>query len=112
VETSYLLRGASRTGWPLTTWLVKLRNDPLKRMNLGRQHEDPELSLTSRPELSVAEHAAVEHGINQYVAEASHELPDSWKEPLRERVNDNVQILDDGIDAAIAGTPLGVERSS
>lgn len=112
VETSYLLRGASRTGWPLTTWLVKLRNDPLKRMNLGRQHEDPELSLTSRPELSVAEHAAVEHGINQYVAEASQELPDSWKEPLREMVNDNVQILDDGIDSAIAGTPLGVERSS
>lgn len=112
VETSYLLRGASRTGWPLTTWLVKLRNDPLKRMNLGRQHEDPELSLTSRPELSIAETAAIEHGINQYVAEASADLPESWREPLREKVHTNTAVLDDGIDAAIAGTPLGVERSS
>ncbi|QEP07045.1 GTPase [Glutamicibacter sp. ZJUTW] len=112
VETSYLLRGASRTGWPLTTWLVKLRNDPLKRMNLGRQHEDPELSLTSRPELSIAETAAIEHGINQYVAEASSDLPESWKEPLREKVHAKTAVLDDGIDAAIAGTPLGVERSS
>lgn len=112
VETSYLLRGASRTGWPLTTWLVKLRNDPLKRMNLGRQHEDPELSLTSRPSLSIAETAAIEHGINQYVSEASADLPESWKEPLREKVHANTAVLDDGIDAAIAGTPLGVERSS
>ncbi|WP_434923062.1 GTPase [Glutamicibacter sp. PAEs-4] len=112
VETSYLLRGASRTGWLLTTWLVKLRNDPLKRMNLGRQHEDPELSLTSRPELSIAETAAIEHGINQYVSEASADLPESWKEPLREKVHTNTAVLDDGIDAAIAGTPLGVERSS
>ncbi|MGP5389452.1 GTPase [Glutamicibacter arilaitensis] len=112
VETSYLLRGASRTGWPLTTWLVKLRNDPLKRMNLGRRHEDPELSLTSRPELSVAETAAIEHGIDQYVSEASNELPESWKEPLHEKVHANTEVLDDGIDAAIAGTPLGVERSS
>ena len=96
----------------MTTWLVKLRNDPLKRMNLGRQHEDPELSLTSRPELSIAEAAAIEHGINQYVSETSSDLPESWKEPLREKVHANTAVLDDGIDAAIAGTPLGVERSS
>ncbi|WP_347040011.1 GTPase [Glutamicibacter halophytocola] len=39
VETSYKLRAARRTGWPVTTWLIRLRNDPLQRMNLGRKRE-------------------------------------------------------------------------
>lgn len=112
VETSYRLRAASRTGWPLTTWLVRLRNDPLKRMNLGRTREDPELSITSRPELSVAETAAIDHGIDKYVAEAAANLPDSWSEPLSEKVHASSRQLDDGIDAAIAGTPLGLQRNS
>jgi len=112
VETSYRLRAARRTGWPVTTWLTRLRNDPLQRMNLGRKRDDPELSITSRPELSVAESAAIDHAIDKYVQEASEELPDSWKEPIREQVGANAQQLDGAVDAAIAGTPLGIEKSS
>ncbi|MBF6671423.1 50S ribosome-binding GTPase [Glutamicibacter sp. FBE19] len=112
VETSYKLRAARRTGWPVTTWLIRLRNDPLQRMNLGRKREAAELSITSRPELSVAESAAIDHAIDNYVQEATQELPDSWIEPVREEVGSNVQHLDGAVDAAIAGTALGVEKSS
>lgn len=112
VETSYKLRGAQRTGWPLTTWLIRLRNDPLQRMNLGRSRQTSDLSITSRPERSVAESAAIDHGIDKYVAEATSQLPESWHEPIRDDVSSNVASLDSAVDSAIAATPLGVERSS
>ncbi|WP_159611276.1 GTPase [Glutamicibacter sp. JC586] len=112
VETSYKLRGAKRTGWPLTSWLTRLRNDPLQRMNLGRGKQTSELSITSRPDLSVAESAAIDHSIDKYVAEATNQLPESWHDPIREDVNSRVSSLDNAVDAAIAGTPLGLERSS
>lgn len=112
VETSYKLRGAQRTGWPLTTWLIRLRNDPLQRMNLGRSRQTSDLSITSRPERSVAESAAIDHGIDKYVAEATSQLPESWHEPIRDDVSSNVTSLDSAVDSAIAATPLGVERSS
>ncbi|UXN31269.1 GTPase [Glutamicibacter sp. M10] len=112
VETSYKLRGAQRTGWPLTTWLIRLRNDPLQRMNLGRSRQTSDLSITSRPERSVAESAAIDHGIDKYVAEATSQLPESWHEPIRDDVSANVTSLDSAVDSAIAATPLGVERSS
>ena len=112
VETSYKLRAARRTGWPVTTWLIRLRNDPLQRMNLGRKRDEPELSITSRPELSVAESSAIDHAIDKYVQQSTEELPDSWHEPIREQVGANVEHLDGVVDAAIASTPLGVEKSS
>lgn len=112
VETSYRLRAAQRTGWPLTTWLTRLRNDPLQRMNLGRNKQSPELAITSRPELSVAESAAIDHGIDKYVAEATNQLPESWHEPIRDEINARVSSLDSAVDSAIASTPLGMERSS
>jgi len=112
VETSYKLRAARRTGWPLTTWLTRLRNDPLQRMNLGRKRDDPELSITSRPELSVAESAAIDHAVDTYVQQATEDLPDSWNEPIREQVGSNLQQLDGSVDAAIAGTDLGIEKTS
>lgn len=112
VETSYKLRAARRTGWPLTTWLTRLRNDPLQRMNLGRKRDDPELSITSRPELSVAESAAIDHAVDTYVQQATEDLPDSWNEPIREQVGSNLQQLDGAVDAAIAGTDLGIEKTA
>lgn len=112
VATSYRLRAARSTGWPLTTWLTRLRNDPLKRMNLGRNDKPTELALTSRPDLSAAEAAEVDQAVNRYVAEAVDPLPQRWAQPLQDRLGDSAQAMNGPIDLAIASTRLGVERRS
>ncbi len=111
-ETSYLLRAANHTGWPLTSWLLRFRRDPLKRMNLGRNHDQPELVMTSRPALSVAESASVKQATNKYVGLASDEMPDGWSDALRSQVSHRMGSLEQGIDQAIAATDLAAEQKS
>lgn len=110
VATSYRLRAARSTGWPLTTWLTRLRNDPLKRMNLGRNEKPADLSLTSRPELSVAETAQVEQAVNRYVSTAVKDLPEPWERSLHDQLRNAPQTMEGSIDQAIASTKLGVEK--
>ena len=110
--TSYRLRAARSTGWPLTTWLTRLRNDPLKRMNLGRTEKPADLSLTSRPELSIAETAQVDQAVSQYVGVAVRDLSPAWAQPLQDRLRDASELMDAPIDQVIAATKLGMEKRS
>lgn len=109
---SYLLRASSHTGWPLTSWLVRFKNDPLKRMNLGRNHERPELALTSRPPLSAAQSAGIRHSVNTYLSRASDGLPAGWTDNLRASAADRLGTMDQEIDLAIASTDLAVDKKS
>src|SRR5699024_5021125 len=109
---SYLLRASSHTGWPLTSWLIRFKNDPLKRMNLGRNHERPELALTSRPPLSAAQSAGIRHSVNTYLSRASDGLPAGWTDNLRASAADRLGTMDQEIDLAIASTDLAVDKKS
>ena len=110
VQTSYKLRASTNTGWPLTSWLTRLRNDPLKRMNLGRGIEKPEISLTSRPELSVAENAAVDQAVVKYLNTATEDLSPRWSQSFKDGIREQRTELANEIDIAIAGCTLGVEK--
>ncbi|MGR6900228.1 GTPase [Glutamicibacter sp. BSL13] len=112
VGTSYRLRAAKSTGWPLTSWLTRLRNDPLQRMNLGRNEKPSDLSLTSRPELSAGEVAAVDRAVDGYVHQATEPMPPSWRQPLLDDMAEAGERMEGPIDLAIASTPLGVEKGS
>ena len=112
VQTSYKLRASTNTGWPLTSWLTRLRNDPLKRMNLGRGIEKPEISLTSRPELSVAENAAVDQAVVKYLNTATEDLSPRWSQSFKDGIREQRTELANDIDIAIASCTLGVEKKS
>lgn len=112
VQTSYKLRASSNTGWPITSWLTRLRNDPLKRMNLGRGIDKPEISLTSRPELSVAENAAVDQAVVKYLNTATEDLSPRWYQSLKDGIHEQKTELANEIDIAIASCTLGVEKKS
>ena len=112
VQTSYKLRASTNTGWPLTSWLTRLRNDPLKRMNLGRGIEKPEISLTSRPELSVAENAAVDQAVVKYLNTATEVLSPRWSQSFKDGIREQRTELANEIDIAIASCTLGVEKKS
>lgn len=111
-ERSYLLRASSHTGWPLTSWVIRFKNDPLKRMNLGRNHEHPELALTSRPPLSVAQSATIKQSVNTYLSKATDGMPVGWSEELRASTTDHLDELDQDIDVAIATTDLAIDKKS
>lgn len=112
VQTSYKLRASTNTGWPLTSWLTRLRNDPLKRMNLGRGIDKPEISLTSRPDLSVAENAAVDQAVVKYLNTATEDLSPRWSQSLKDGIHEQKTELANEIDIAIASCTLGVEKKS
>ncbi|MGP5587364.1 GTPase [Glutamicibacter ardleyensis] len=112
VQTSYKLRASNNTGWPLTSWLTRLRNDPLKRMNLGRGIEKPEISLTSRPELSVSENAAVDQAVVKYLNTATEDLSPRWSQSFKDGIREQRTELANEIDIAIASCTLGVEKKS
>lgn len=112
VESSYRLRASKSTGWPLTSWLVRLKNDPLKRMNLGRDHENSSLSITSRPALSKAESASIDLALSRYAAVATEDLPTRWQESVGELTENLQEPLGTQIDEAIAATDLGVNQKS
>ncbi|WP_404290864.1 GTPase [Glutamicibacter arilaitensis] len=112
VQTSYKLRASTNTGWPITSWLTRLRNDPLKRMNLGRGIEKPEISLTSRPDLSAAENAAVDQSVGRYLHDATDDLSPRWSQSLKDGIHEQKERLTNDIDVAIASTTLGVEKKS
>ena len=112
VQTSYKLRASTNTGWPLTSWLTRLRNDPLKRMNLGRGIDKPEISLTSRPDLSVAENAAVDQAVVKFLNTATEDLSPRWSQSLKDGIHEQKTELANEIDIAIASCTLGVEKKS
>lgn len=112
VQTSYKLRASTNTGWPLTSWLTRLRNDPLKRMNLGRGIDKPEISLTSRPDLSVAENASVDQAVVKYLNTATEDLSPRWSQSLKDAIHEQKTELANEIDIAIASCTLGVEKKS
>lgn len=112
VQTSYKMCASTNTGWPLTSWLTRLRNDPLNRMNLGRGIDKPEISLTSRPDLSVAENAAVDQAVVKYLNTATEDLSPRWSQSLKDGIHEQKTELANEIDIAIASCTLGVEKKS
>ena len=118
VGASYRKRAGQATGWPLTSWLLRLRPDPLRRLRLGsaaaatkKSDTDPELHRTSLPPLSAGQRAAIGRSVRDYADGAASALPDRWQASLRRRANEATEQLPDELDRAIARTDLGAGRS-
>ncbi|NLT26959.1 MAG: ABC transporter [Microbacteriaceae bacterium] len=118
VAASYRKRAGQATGWPLTSWLLRLRPDPLRRLRLGdttraaeRRGRDAELHRTSLPPLSAGQRAGIGRAVRDYVDRAAEGLPDGWQAALRARSADSIEALPDELDRAIARTDLGARGS-
>lgn len=118
VAGSYRKRAGQATGWPLTSWLLRLRPDPLRRLRLGTGRDlattgkgDPDLQRTSLPPLSAGQRAAIGRAVRGYAEDAAAGLPEGWQTGVRERAADALERLPDSLDLAIARTDLGAGRS-
>ena len=74
VEQSTRLRANRATGWPVTSWLSRLKPDPLKRLHLDLGREGKQLTgaaRTSVPEATQVQRARVDTEVRALADDAS-----------------------------------------
>lgn len=119
VRTSVRHRGALATGWPLVSWLGRLKPDPLKRLRLGgAPAKEPAaieppggLRRSSLPARSAAAGAHLSTGLRGMANELSEGMPDGWREAIFDAVHASEATLPDQLDHAIVTTELKADRT-
>ncbi|MEX0428345.1 YfjP family GTPase [Nocardioides sp. DS6] len=113
VERSTRTRAARATGWPLVSWVLGLRPDPLKRLHLDLGAEGKELAgraRTSLPAPTAVERARVDTEVRTLAEEAGDGLGEPWRDAIRRASVSRMDDLSDRLDAAVGEVDLGVKR--
>ena len=117
VASSYRKRAGQVTGWPLVSWIGRLRSDPLTRLGLGPQRrgggkdDDPAVHRTSMPLLSAGAQARLSLAVRSFADSAASELAGPWKAAVRTAAEGSLERLPADLDLAIARTPLPAKGS-
>jgi hypothetical protein len=113
VERSVARRGSQHTGWVITSWLTRLRPDPLKRLHLDLGSAGKELTgraRTSLPSATAVQRARVDSEVRALADDAATGLGTAWQESIRDASVSRIHDLNDRLDAALGDTDLGVAR--
>jgi len=111
VEQSSRRRAVHATGWPVTSWLGRLRPDPLRRLHLDLGAEGRRLVAgprTSMPEITQVQRARVDAAVRAVADQEAEGLPRPWAEAVRAASVSRLPDLSDALDRAVAGVELGV----
>lgn len=112
VASSYRLEATRRTGWPVTRWLSRFRQDPLRRLNLRRDTATAEVHRTSLPAAGAPERARTDAAVRNFADAASAGAPGPWRSAIRDAAREGREQLPDALDQAVAGTELKAGRTS
>ena len=105
VRASYRLEATKRTGWPLTRWISRFRQDPLRRLGLRRDGA-AEVNRTSLPPAGVTEQAQLDSAVRDFADAASSGASGPWRSSIRAAARSNRETLPDALDAAVASTDV------
>jgi len=111
VEQSSRRRAVHATGWPVTSWLGRLRPDPLRRLHLDLGVEGRRLVAgprTSMPGITQVQRARVDAAVRAVAEREAEGLPRPWAEAVRAASVSRLPDLSDALDRAVAGVELGV----
>lgn len=113
VASSYRKRAGQVTGWPLVSWIGRLRADPLTRLGLGPQRtgNDPDVHRTSMPLLSAGAQAKLSLAVRSFADTAADGLAEQWKAAVRTAAENALDRLPADLDLAIARTALPAKGS-
>jgi len=117
VASSYRKRAAQVTGWPLVSWINRLRADPLTRLGLGPKRRgagkdsDPDVHRTSMPLLSAGAQAKLSLAVRSFADTAAAGLVGPWKAAVRVAAEGALNTLPADLDRAIAATNLPAKGS-
>ena len=113
VEDSTRLRANRATGWPVTSWLSRLKPDPLKRLHLDLGSEGKVLTGTARtsmPPVTQVQRARVDTEVRALADQVSDGLARPWANAVRRASTARLDDLGDRLDKALAGTDLGTSK--
>ena len=121
VARSYRKRAGQATGWPLVSWIGRLRADPLTRLGL-RPHRrgtsrnndnsvDPDVHRTSIPLLSAGAQARMSLAVRTFDDDAGAGLTAPWQAAIRTTAEKALTALPANLDLAIARTNLPARGS-
>ncbi len=114
VAGSYRKRSGQATGWPLVSWILRFRADPLARLGLRPKKgtvRDPELHRTSMPALNASASATVSLAVRAYAEAVSDGLTEPWRAGIRDQGQRAVEGLPARLDLAISRATLPTKGS-
>jgi GTP-binding protein EngB required for normal cell division len=114
VHKASLVRARRATGWPVTSWLSRLRPDPLKRLHLDRGTTGRDLVVQARssiPDANQIQKARIESAVRDLSDTLSEGLSRPWSSALRKASTSRLPDLEDRLDHAVAGVDLGVAKT-
>ena len=113
VEAANRLRARRATGWPVTSWMSRLRPDPLRRLHLDLGDAGKEFTgrgRTSVPAATQVQRARVDSEVRAMAEEVSAPLARPWADALRRASVATLPDLNDRLDAALSRTDLNSDR--
>ncbi len=113
VQRAALIRARRATGWPVTSWLSRLRPDPLKRLDLDRGTTGRDLVVQARssiPDANQIQKARIESAVRDLADSLSEGLTRPWATALRKASTSRLPDLEDRLDHAVGGVDLGVAK--
>lgn len=105
VRSSYRLEATKKMGWPLTRWISRFRQDPLRRLSLRREGA-AEVNRTSLPPAGVAEQAQLDSAVRDFADGASLGASGPWRAAIRAAARSNRESLPDALDQAVASSDV------
>jgi hypothetical protein len=113
VESATRMRGARATGWPVTSWLSRLRPDPLRRLHLDLGRDGSAFTgrgRTSVPAPTHVQRARVDAEVRAVADDVSAPLARPWAESVRRASVARLPDLNDRLDSALSSTELDTDR--
>jgi len=110
-------RARVATGWPVTSWLGRLRRDPLDKLKLKGGKDGEVLNVTgsrtartAMPEMTSVQRARVDAAVRATADAATAGMAKPWETAVRTAAVSRQTEVADRLDQAVADTDLGVSR--
>jgi GTPase Era involved in 16S rRNA processing len=113
VERSTRRRAGQATGWPVVSWLARLKPDPLRRLHLDLGEPGKHVARrarTSIPAASPVQRAKVDTEVRALADDVAAGMTRPWAEAVRRASTSRLTEMEDRLDAEISATDLGVAR--
>jgi len=114
VQRSVARRGSQHTGWLVTSWLSRLKPDPLRRLHLDMGDAGKQLTGLGRasvPEPTRVQRARVDGAVRSVAGALGSQLTPPWSDAVRRASVSRLDDLNDALDRAVVATDLGVSRT-
>ena len=113
VQRSVARRGSQQTGWLVTSWLSRLKPDPLRRLHLDLGASGRELTGVGRasvPEPTRVQRARVDSAVRRTADRVGVGLAPVWADAVRQASVSRLPDVDDALDRAVVATDLGAAK--